>query len=302
MVKADILRGPQATQYAFIHARHQHPTLKTLAFNDLYSCVSFLRRFDASTHTWLSMAKAQDGFSDWLSNHRNSAIEEFIAGLILRNRVRVCCVNTHIVTLAAPSNNPLASILGFIDPSAVLVRHIIKQWSFTQASEVNAALNRLNLQASELQALHAAFKVPLQDGPNRLAALGERILNGTLLLVTLPRAGKVALEHSAAEPSPARFTTPPASSLQRSVPAPLALVPKVPVAAQVQALKQAATSGAALCEKCTPKANASSVPTATPAAPRQPASAQARALIEAAANGQAFCERCPTPAARAAAS
>lgn len=299
MVKADILRGPLGQQYAFIPAHHER-RLKAVTFDTRIGCVNFLKGFDASAQTWLRIASTQDGFADWHSLHRHQALEEFIAGLIVGNRLRVCRVNTRLVTLNASSD--AASILCFIDPSAVLVRHLIKRWSFTQAAEVEAEVSRLGLLDSELHALEAAFGVPLQHGPKRLAGLKERLHSGALLLVALPRTGKVAQAEPLSVPSRARFTTPPPASFQGAKPAPLALVQAAPVAAQVQALKQAATTGAALCEKCTPKTALTAVPAPKAANLRPALSAQVQALKEAAANGQALCERCPEPSARAAAS
>lgn len=299
MVKADILRGPLGQQYAFVPAHHER-RLNAVTFDTRIGCVNFLRGFDASAQIWLRIASTQDGFADWHSLHRHQAIEEFIAGLIVGNRLRVCRVNTRLVTLNASSD--AASILCFIDPSAVLVRHLIKRWSFTQAAEVEAEVSRLGLLNTELHALEAAFGVPLQHGPNRLAGLKEWLHSGALLLVALPHAGKVAQAEPLSAPSPARFTSPPPASVHGAKPAPLALVHPAPVAAQVQALKQAASTGAALCEKCIPKTALAAVPAPKAAQVSAALSAQIQVLKEAAANGQALCERCPEPSARAAAS
>lgn len=289
---AEVIRGSGAALYGFIAQGHRLPAhCSPLRFTDHYFCLQFLTRLDAPSSRWQHLAnRLNDGI---LSLPAASPIG-IIAQLILAKRLLVVELIDRAVVLEQRQADALGSIPAFVEPSFLLLRRVIKHWALHNTGEVEQALKELQLQTADLNALSSQFKVPIPPG-DALAGLRERLLAGTLLVVSLPRAGKVVVDAAPAERAPARYTTAAPASLSRPPPRVEPSAPK-DHSAQIRALKNAASAGAPLCELCSKKPAAKPI-TQPPIALAPGLAKQIAVLKQAAQQGAPLCETCVAQAA-----
>lgn len=292
MPLAEVIRGSGAALFGFIAHAHKLPAnCSPLNFTDLYFCQQFLSRLDAPTSRWLHLANRCNGGHN---HQQQTGVIGLIAQLILAKRLHVVAINAQVIALERLQADTLGSIPAFVEPSFLLLRRVIKQWTFYRPAEVDQQLQPLQLQPTELQALAKLFRVPIPQD-DALAGLRERLVAGTLLLVNLPRAGKAVAQSHPPQPAPARYTAAIPSSLSRP-PQPAVQPALVDYSAQVRALKSAASTGAPLCERCAQKPPAKRIAQAQIALAPSLVN-QIAALKQAAGSGAPLCAICTPKAA-----